>query len=115
MIFNRSKLLLKTSLEYEKKEKAHIEEVNQSKLRFLTNISHEFRTPLTLICGQADMLLQMQYIQPGVYNRILNIERNTLTMQHLISELLEFRKRNRDICNLKSAKMIWYIFFLKFF
>lgn len=104
MIFNQSKLLLKTSLEYEKKEKAHIEEVNQSKLRFFTNISHEFRTPLTLISGQADMLLQMQNMQPTVYNRILNIKRNTLTMQHLISELLEFRKTEQGHLQLKISE-----------
>lgn len=92
VVFTRSKLLLKTSLEYEKKEKEHIEEVNQSKLRFFTNISHEFRTPLTLIAGQVDMLMQMSNIQPTVFNRILNIKRNTLNMQSLINELLEFRK-----------------------
>ena len=92
IVFSRSRLILQTSLTYEKKEKEHLEEVNQSKLRFFTNISHEFRTPLTLIVGQIDMLLQMHKIQPSIYNRILSIKRNTLNMQNLITELLEFRK-----------------------
>ena len=35
------------SLEKERIEKEHIEEMNQAKLRFFTNVSHEFRTPLT--------------------------------------------------------------------
>jgi signal transduction histidine kinase/DNA-binding response OmpR family regulator/sugar lactone lactonase YvrE len=103
-VFSRSKLLLKTSLEYEKKEKAHLEEVNQSKLRFFTNISHEFRTPLTLIKGQVDMLLQMHNIQPSVYNRILNIKRNTLTMQNLINELLEFRKTEQGHLQIRVSE-----------
>ncbi len=104
LIFNHSKVLLKTSLEYEKKQIEHIEEVNQSKLRFFTNISHEFRTPLTLIAGQVDMLLQMHKVQPAIYNRILSIKRNTANMQNLINELLEFRKSEQGHLTLKVSE-----------
>lgn len=104
IVFNRSKLLLETSLTYEKKEKQHLEEVNQSKLRFFTNISHEFRTPLTLIAGQLDMLLQMHNIQPSIYNRILNIKRHTHNMSNLINELLEFRKSEQGHLSLKVCE-----------
>lgn len=104
IVFSRSRLLLETSLSYEKKQKEHIEEVNQSKLRFFTNISHEFRTPLTLIAGQVDMLLQTYNIQPSVYNRILSIKRNTLNMQSLINELLEFRKSEQGHLQLKVSR-----------
>ena len=48
----RIRLFLKTSLDFELREKQYIEEMNQSKLRFFTNISHEIRTPITLILGQ---------------------------------------------------------------
>lgn len=104
IVFSRSRLLLETSLTYEKKEKEHLEEVNQSKLRFFTNISHEFRTPLTLIAGQVDMLLQTHNIQPSVYNRILSVKRNMLNMQNLINELLEFRKSEQGHLQLKVGK-----------
>jgi signal transduction histidine kinase/DNA-binding response OmpR family regulator len=103
VVFSRSRLLLKASLEYEKREKQHIEEVNQSKLRFFTNISHEFRTPLTLISGQIDMMLQMSNINPILYNKILNVKRNTQNMQHLINELLEFRKTEQGHLQLKVS------------
>lgn len=102
--FNRSKLLLKTSLDYEKKEKEHLENVNQSKLRFFTNISHEFRTPLTLIRGHVDMLLQTHNISPVIYNSILNIKRNTINMQNLINELLEFRKSELGHLQIKVSE-----------
>ncbi len=108
--FTRSKLLLKTSLEYEKKEKQQLEEVNQSKLRFFTNISHEFRTPLTLISGQVDMLLQTHNIAPSVYNKILNIKRNTHNMQNLINELLEFRKSEQGFLTIKVHEQNFIIF-----
>ena len=115
IVFSRSQLLLKSSLFFEKKQMEHLEEVNQSKLRFFTNISHEFRTPLTLIVGQIDMLMQMHNIQPTVYNRILNIKRNTLNMQNLINELLEFRKSEQGhltvkVCQRDMLKFLYEIY-----
>ena len=53
--FNVRQAKLKASLEYERKEKEYIEELNQTKLRFFTNISHEFRTMLTLIIEQVEL------------------------------------------------------------
>lgn len=110
IVFSRSRFALKTSLEYEKKEREQLEAVNQSKLRFFTNISHEFRTPLTLIIGQLDMLLQTQDIRPGAYNRLLNIKRNANTMLHLISELLEFRKSEQGYLQIKVAQLDFVAF-----
>lgn len=83
---------MRTSLEYERKEKAHIEQLNQSKFQFFLNISHEFRTPLTLIISQIDLLLQKNTLAPSVYNKLLKIHRNTHNMIDLISELLDFNK-----------------------
>ena len=61
---------LQTSLQFERKEKERTEELNQVKLRFFTNISHEFRTPLTLIIGQIEVLLQSNKLAPTIYNPI---------------------------------------------
>ena len=55
-----NRIKLQESLKYEKRHAEDIERLNQIKLRFFTNISHEFRTPLTLIIGQMEMLLQMR-------------------------------------------------------
>ena len=101
----KSKLLLQTSLEYEKREKDRIEQTNQSKLRFFTNISHEFRTPLTLILGQVDMLLQTPQIAPTIYKKVLAIRRNASHMQNLITELLEFRKYEQGHLTLKVSQV----------
>lgn len=101
----KSKLLLRTSLEYEKKEKDRIEQTNQSKLCFFTNISHEFRTPLTLILGQVEMLLQTSRVSPAVYKKILAIKRNANHMQNLITELLEFRKYEQGYLLLKVSQV----------
>lgn len=86
------KINLKNSLEYQIKEKEHIEEVNRMKLQFFTNISHEFRTPLTLIHSQTEMILHEKKLTPEVKGQIKSIARNTRMMQRLINELLDFRK-----------------------
>ena len=48
----------RNKLKIERLEHKKIEEINQSKLRFFTNISHEFRTPLTLIIAPVERLIQ---------------------------------------------------------
>lgn len=106
LIFNFyiSKLKFKTSLEFEKKEKLQMEELNQSKLRFFTNISHEFRTPLTIINSQIEMILQMNDIKPTVYNKLLSIFRNTERMKKLINELIDFRKQEQGFLQIKAFR-----------
>jgi signal transduction histidine kinase/DNA-binding response OmpR family regulator len=102
--FYTSKIKLSTSLEYEKREKIQIEEHNQSKLRFFTNISHEFRTPLTLIINQIEVMLQMGHVPQSIYNRLLNVMRNANHMKKLITELVDFRKYEQGFMKLKVSE-----------
>lgn len=83
---------LKTSLEYERREKEHIEELNRLKLDFFTNISHELRTPLTLIITQAEMLLNGRELSKSIGERIGKLYKNAFHMRSLISELLDLHK-----------------------
>ncbi len=69
-----------------------IHEADQSKLRFFTNISHEFRSPLTLIVGPVEKLLSDQHIDKGIRKQLAMVYRNALRLLKLINELLEFRK-----------------------
>lgn len=87
-----AKRILVFSLEKERFEKQQIENVNQEKITFFTNVSHEFRTPLTLIISHIDLLLQSQTFAPYVYNQLLKVRKNTQRLNFLISELLDFRK-----------------------
>lgn len=92
---------LQTSLQSERKEKERIEEINQAKLRFFTNISHEFRTPLTLIIGQLEAIMQIDKLEPSVYKRILRVYKNSQHMRNLVTELLDFRKQEQGYLKLK--------------
>ena len=78
--------------------------MNQSKLRFFTNISHEFRTPLTIIIGQMETLLQMQAFAPSIYNKLLNVYKNGIQLRELISELLDFRKQEQGHMKIKVRR-----------
>lgn len=99
-----NRIKLQEALKYEKKHAEDIENLNQVKLRFFTNISHEFRTPLTLIIGQAEMLLQKRSFIPAVYNQILAIYKNSLQMRELITELLDFRKQEQGYMTIKVSE-----------
>lgn len=93
--------ILSLSLEKEKAEKERIEELNQMKLRFFTNISHEFRTPLTLIIGQIETLLQLSQFSSSVQKRLMRVHKNAMHLRNLITELLDFRKQEQGFLKLK--------------
>lgn len=99
----QTRFQLRESLKYEQQHIRDVEEMNQSKLRFFTNISHEFRTPLTIIVGQMEMLLQMQAFAPSIYNKLLNIYKNGIQLRELISELLDFRKQEQGHMKIKVS------------
>lgn len=92
---------LALSLAKEKDEKERIEELNKMKLRFFTNISHEFRTPLTLIIGQIEMLLQLEKLSPLISKRLQGVYKNAMNLRALITELLDFRKQEQGFLKLK--------------
>jgi len=99
--FNKSKILLKTSLEYEIRENDRIKELNQAKLQFFTNISHEFRTPLTLIIGQIESMTQFESLTPAIHNKLVKVYKNATHLRNLITELLDFRKQEKDLLALR--------------
>ena len=62
------------------------------KLRFFTNISHEFRTPLTIIHGAVERLTDCKTLPGDLKQPVSRIARNEQRMMRLINQLLEFRK-----------------------
>lgn len=106
-----AKRTLALSLEKERFEKQQIKQLNQEKLVFFTNVSHEFRTPLTLIISHIDILLQKYSLNPSIYNQIVRIRKNAQKMNKLISELLEFRKleQNYGTIQIKQQDIIVFL------
>lgn len=69
-----------------------LEEATYAKLMFFTNISHEFRTPLTLISGPVESLLDDPDTKAG-HKRLLKLaQRNVDVLLQLVDEIIDFRK-----------------------
>lgn len=87
----------KNELLMEHFEKEKLEELSQMKFRFFTNVSHEFRTPLTLIIGSVQKLIGNKTELPeDVKEKHATIERNSSIMLRLINQLMDFRKMEQD-------------------
>lgn len=97
-----SRKQLKHSLAMERVTKEHQEQVMQWKLMFFTNISHEFRTPLTLILGQLDLLAR-QEIPAVIKDYLMSIRRNAMRLRDLVNELIDFRKQEQGCMSLKVS------------
>ncbi len=68
-----------------------LEETTQAKLVFFTNISHEFKTPLSLISGPVNDILSTADLDKETKTMLEIVHRNTSKLERLIVELLDFR------------------------
>ncbi|KQO20679.1 histidine kinase [Flavobacterium sp. Leaf82] len=100
----KSKARLKQKLELEYLETKRIEENNLAKLDFFTNISHEFRTPLTLILGPLQQILANYNGTNEMYKKLLVIEGSANHLLSLINRLMDFRKLENHQVTLESAE-----------
>ncbi|MCY1719466.1 response regulator [Prolixibacteraceae bacterium Z1-6] len=85
--------------------------VNQLRLRFFTNISHEFRTPLTLIIDPLEQLKQKLKDNQDAKNTITIINRNAQRLLHLINQLLYFRRieTGKLDLNVSNGNLVEYL------
>lgn len=90
----RLRILERRKVEIERNQRHQTEELNAKKIQFFTNISHEFRTPLTLILNPLESLLSSQdtTLSDDVKTKHKIIHRNTKRLKRLIDELMDFRK-----------------------
>lgn len=90
-------------------EQAHKEEVYEEKLRFFTNITHEFCTPLTLIYGPCERILTYENTDSFIRKYIMLIKQNAERLNSLIQEVIDFRRietghKTRKIQSLSISK-----------
>lgn len=67
-------------------------QIQEMKLRFFTNISHEFRTPLTLISSPANLLLEKFQLEPIVREHLMTMHRNSNRLLRMVNQLIDIRK-----------------------
>ncbi|MEE0978841.1 MAG: substrate-binding domain-containing protein, partial [Muribaculaceae bacterium] len=76
----------------EKKLNEQLNEATQSKLVFFTNVSHDLRTPLTLIAEPVEQLEQADYLTPRDKALMKIANKNVKILKRLINQILDFRK-----------------------
>lgn len=82
---------MKTQMEQEYIESQHIHEIDSMKIKFFTNISHEFRTPLTLIFSPVEKLMLLMKDKPEEKHLNL-IHQNAKRLLFMVNQLLDIRK-----------------------
>ena len=93
-LFLRSRIRrvrLTSQMELRERESAQLKNLDEVKSRFFANITHEFRTPLTLILAPVEQLLQ-EITDPQHHNRLALVYRNANRLLRLINELLDLAK-----------------------
>ena len=79
-------------LKTEHEQRVNMENMNQQKINFFTYISHDLKTPLTLILSPLQRLIQQPQISNNDKEKLEVIYRNANRMNYLINELLTFSK-----------------------
>ena len=84
----------KQAIKFERDKAAQIEKLNTKKLQFFTNISHEFRTPLTLILNPLVDIIKNRSIElpHDVVNKLQIMHKSSDRLSKLINELMDFNK-----------------------
>ena len=90
-------------LELEKQEKSHQEEIHQMKMRFFINISHEMRTPLTLIINPLSEMIGKSN-DTWMRKQLRYVERNAKRLLHLVNQLMDYRRAELGVFKLKVQK-----------
>jgi signal transduction histidine kinase/ligand-binding sensor domain-containing protein/DNA-binding response OmpR family regulator len=101
---NQSRLKYEIKVAYINAEKE--KEINEKRQSFFTNISHEFRTPLTLIINPArDLLAKESPEDNGERKELTIIHRNARRLLSLVDQLLLFRKAENNADQLRVGKL----------
>jgi ligand-binding sensor domain-containing protein/signal transduction histidine kinase len=102
-LFFRNRALMRAVLIREKEEAQRLHELDGVKIKFLTNVSHEFRTPLSMILEPAGKI-EKEVNDPASKEQLNLIGRNAKRLLHLVNQLLDLRKIEGDELYLNRTK-----------
>ena len=95
----------KQAIILEKEKNIQSEKLNNKKLQFFTNISHEFRTPLTLIINPLEDILRTKNLSPEIHNKLKIVHKSSDRLSRLINELMDFNKLEFNKIFLQAKKI----------
>jgi signal transduction histidine kinase/DNA-binding response OmpR family regulator/streptogramin lyase len=101
------RIKLQSQLEKEQLEAAQLRELDQTKTRFFSNISHEFRTPLTVILGMSE-----EIEKPNLAKQM--IQQSGQNLLRLVNQMLDFSKMDAGklTLHIQSGDLVHYLQYL---
>lgn len=104
--YQKRRLELQAQLAFEKKEADRLLELDSLKTNLYTNITHEFRTPLTVILGLTDLIQEeLPEIQENKLKaQLKDISRNGQGLLDLVNQMLDLSKLEAGRLNLKKHR-----------
>ncbi len=101
IIFFKQRAIIYQELELERFRRKESDRFTQMRIRFYTNVTHEFRTPLSLILGPAEKLQNADTDPARLQEDISLIKRNALRLLNLVNQLMDFRKIETNAVSLQ--------------
>ena len=107
---HQKELMLQNRLLEEERDKQkllneQLQEATQSKLMFFTNVSHDLRTPLTLISEPVAQLARADNLTTQQHSLIKIADKNVRILQRLINQILDFRKYENGKLNIRLSEV----------
>jgi signal transduction histidine kinase/ligand-binding sensor domain-containing protein/AraC-like DNA-binding protein len=107
LLYSRYRVLFalrkKIIVEQEQQQAKRLQELDRMKLKFLTNLSHDFRTPISLISGPIEQLIDGEKTNAKL-DKLYIIRRNAKRLLNLVNQLLDFRKMEEQELTLQLSK-----------
>lgn len=95
---------LRHNVQIEKMEKNNVKEINAAKFRFFSNISHELKTPLTLITGPVGVLADRFKNDQDVTEKLQIINRQSKKITQLVNQTHDFQKAEANVLKLNYSR-----------
>lgn len=106
LLFNsyigREKLRMKLASQLREKER--MASINRAKTDFFTNVSHEFRTPITLISSHLELLIGNHELPAPLYENVRRALGNTRKLRALLDEFIDLRKQEFGAVVIRASK-----------
>ncbi len=103
--YNKNKARFSEDLRIANLEREKDRELNELKQRFFMNISHELKTPLTLILGPLETLQQGNELPEKHKTLVALVKRNAEILSRLITQMMDFNKQERSALKLQVEKI----------
>lgn len=109
--YTKARLILLMRLKTEHEQRVNMEEMNRSKINFFTYVSHDLKTPLTLILSPLQRLIEQGQISNNHREKLEVIYHNANRMHYLIDELLTFSKieMNQMEINVRKGNIMRFL------